>query len=136
MKAKSPDLSTQSPPLRVIISAGIYASLFGLILWAAYTNHLPLDFLNQIPYYDKIGHVVLYFIATYLGHRVLRQRQYRCFNRTWPLFPSLFGLFTLIEEWIQGFSPYRTLDPGDLICSFLGIGLGYIVAQQVASKQK
>jgi polysaccharide biosynthesis protein VpsQ len=134
MKAKSLSPWVQSTQPRIMIFAGIYASLFGLTLWAAYTNHLPLDFLNQIPYYDKIGHVVLYFIATYLGHCVLRQRQYRCLNITWPLFPSLFGIFTLVEEVIQGFSPYRTLDLGDLVCSFLGIGLGYILAERVKGR--
>jgi hypothetical protein len=106
-----------------------YAATFLLILWAAYTNHLPTGFLNTIPYYDKVGHVILYGIATYLGHRVWRRR-FCLGGVAWPLFPALFALFTLVEEGLQGLSPYRTLDGVDLICSLLGIGLGYALASK------
>jgi VanZ family protein len=117
-------------PTRIGILATGYAGFFLITLWAAYTNQLPTGFLNQIPYYDKIGHVVLYCIAGYLGHRLLQRRHYLLFAVHWPIFPSLFALFTLAEEITQGFSPYRTLDAGDLLCSAIGIVLGYGLAQR------
>lgn len=105
-----------------------YGSVFLLILWAAYTNNLPLDLLGKIPYYDKIGHVVLYAIASYLGHRVLNKRHFK--GRRWlPVFPVLFALVMTAEEIVQGLSPYRTLDSLDLVCSLSGVVLGYILAQ-------
>ncbi len=112
-----------------LISAGIYATLFGLTLWLAYTNQLP-DWFRDIPYYDKIGHVSLYAIATYLGHRLLRSRYLQLHRWRLPLFPALFGCFTVTEELLQGLSPYRTLDALDLVCSGLGIALGYWLVER------
>lgn len=109
-----------------------YGSFFLLTLWAAYTNNLPLALLAKIPYYDKIGHVVLYAAASYLGHRVLKQRHFRGI-RWLPTFPVLFALAMTAEEIVQGLSPYRTLDAWDLVCSLSGVALGYILAQKQRS---
>ncbi|MBT9315022.1 VanZ family protein [Leptothoe spongobia] len=110
------------------LAAG-YGSLFLLILWAAYTNNLPNALLGKIPYYDKIGHVVLYATASFLGHRVLNRRHFKGL-RWLPVFPSLFGLVMTAEEIVQGMSPYRTLDSLDLVCSLMGVMLGYCLAQR------
>lgn len=106
----------------------IYLGIFLVILGLAYTNHLPPQ-LGRIPYYDKIGHGVLYAIAAYLGHRILGDRWWRLGRVSVPLFALLFGLFTLAEELVQGLSPYRTLDGGDLLWSFIGIAVGTAWAQ-------
>lgn len=116
------------------LAAG-YGGLFLLILWAAYTNNLPLGLLNKIPYYDKIGHVVLYAMASYLGHCVLNRRHFRSV-RYLPVFPALFGLVMTAEEIVQGFSPYRTLDALDLVCSLGGVALGYVLAQAQRAKKR
>ena len=84
-----------------------YGSFFLLVLWAAYTNNLPLDLLAKIPCYDKIGHVVLYATASYLGHRVLKQRHFRGI-RWLPVFPVLFALAMTAEEIVQGLSIGRS----------------------------
>ncbi|NEQ53681.1 MAG: hypothetical protein F6K11_26705 [Leptolyngbya sp. SIO3F4] len=111
----------------VWLAAG-YGSFFLVILWAAYTNNLPLALLGKIPYYDKIGHVVLYATASYLGHRVLNRRYFK--GMRWlPTFPVLFGLVMTAEEIVQGISPYRTLDSLDLVCSLGGVVLGYYLAE-------
>lgn len=116
------------PQRSITLLALGYGSLFLLILWGAYTNNLPLDLLKTIPYYDKIGHLVLYAMASYLGHRVLNRRHFK--GRRWlPTFPVLFGLVMTAEEMVQGISPYRTLDSWDLICSLSGVVLGYVLAQ-------
>jgi hypothetical protein len=98
----------------------LYTLIFGVILVLAYLGRLP----GFIAGMDKPGHVILYGIFTFLGHGCLNQR------RLWrlPLFPTLFGLFTLIEELAQSLSPNRTFDLVDLVCSFAGIGLGYGLA--------
>jgi polysaccharide biosynthesis protein VpsQ len=129
----------------IIVAAAFYATFFVVTLWAAYNNHLPLVWLSQFPKYDKVGHLLLYFIPSYLGHCLCRYRHFSFvlgrfpgkaspLRLTLPLFPMLFGLFTVMEELIQGFSPYRTLDGGDLICSFIGIGVGYWLAQRFSPK--
>ncbi|ESA36149.1 hypothetical protein N836_08350 [Leptolyngbya sp. Heron Island J] len=119
----------QSNQRHVVLLALGYGGLFLLILWAAYTNNLPLSLLGKIPYYDKIGHVVLYALASYLGHRVLHRQHFRGV-RYLPIFPVLFGLAMTAEEIVQGLSPYRTLDALDLVCSLSGVVLGYFLAQR------
>lgn len=111
------------------LMALLYLAIFLVILVLAYTKNLP-GYLNAIPYYDKIGHVVLYCVATYLGHRVLNYRHWRWGKWLLPWFPILFALFTLGEELVQGLSPNRTLDSLDLLFSGIGIVLGYGLAQR------
>ena len=123
-------MDSSSSRRRIVLLSSGYALFFLVTLHAAYTNRLPLDWLAQLPYYDKLGHFVLYFIPTYLGHRLFKQKHIRLLSFSLPLFPILFTLFTLTEELIQGFSPYRTLDPIDLICSLIGITCGYLLAQK------
>lgn len=123
-------ISSQPAQRNVLWLAIAYGGLFLLILWAAYTNNLPLALLGKIPYYDKIGHVVLYALASYLGHRVINRRHFKGVRYV-PVFPVLFGLVMTVEEIVQGVSPYRTLDWLDLVCSLGGVGLGYLLAQRV-----
>ncbi|MBT9312927.1 VanZ family protein [Leptothoe kymatousa] len=122
------------PQRNVALLATGYGAFFLLILWAAYTNNLPLQFLGKFPYYDKIGHVVLYAIASYLGHRVLNYRHFRGL-RSLPIFPVLFGLTMAAEEIVQGLSPHRTLDSLDLVCSLAGVIVGYLIAQSTQPSQ-
>lgn len=112
------------------IAALLYAIAFLVILILAYTGNLPPQ-LQQIPYYDKIGHVVLYGIATYLGHTLL---SYRRLGNGLPVFPTLFTIFTIVEESFQGLSPNRTLDSIDLIASLSGIALGYQLSEKGRKK--
>ncbi|WP_458789508.1 VanZ family protein [Adonisia turfae] len=123
----------QSNQRNVVWLAVGYGGLFLLILWAAYTNNLPLKLLGRIPYYDKIGHVVLYALASYLGHRVLNRRHFKGI-RYLPIFPVLFSLAMTAEEIVQGLSPYRTLDSLDLVCSLGGVVLGYFLAQGLGKR--
>ncbi|MBW4470688.1 MAG: VanZ family protein [Stenomitos rutilans HA7619-LM2] len=109
--------------------AVLYTTAFLIILLLAYTGNLPPQF-SQIPYYDKIGHVVLYGVAVYLGHRVFAYRRLVMRAIAVPLFPILFAIGTVIEELLQSFSPNRTLDATDLAASFLGIAVGYWLAEK------
>ncbi|MEO0377764.1 MAG: hypothetical protein AAF329_24840 [Cyanobacteria bacterium P01_A01_bin.17] len=109
----------------------LYAAAFGVLLVVAYTGNLPPQ-LAIIPNYDKPGHLILYGIATYLGHRVLRWRRIGRFHL--PLWVIAFGSFTLVEEGLQAFSPNRSFDGLDLVMSFLGVGLGYWLAERHLSR--
>jgi hypothetical protein len=113
---------------RWAVMAGVYLAIFLTIMALAYTNTLPPQ-LGYIPYYDKIGHGVLYAIAAYLGHRILRCRWLVWNSIPLPRFALLFGLFTVAEELVQSLSPHRTLDAIDLLWSFVGIALGTGMAE-------
>jgi len=132
--ASTPKEAQRLQPYRIIIIglSVAYAVFFLLMLWAAYRNQLPFDWLaSRLPYYDKLGHLILYCIPTYLGHRLCKHKHFQLGCRL-PVFPVLFMLFTIAEEIVQGLSPYRTLDTVDMACSLIGIGMGYGLAQRSA----
>ena len=105
---------------------GSFGLLFVGILWLAYQGTIPAALAQN----DKLAHFVLYGIAAFLGHLALNRRRVTWLGWTLPLFPCLFGLFTVTEELSQAFSPHRSLDAWDLVASFAGIGLGYWWAER------
>lgn len=107
-----------------IVSAIVFSVIFVTILFFAYHGKLPTILTKN----DKLAHVILYGIATFLGHKAFNNRQVRILNIPVPVFPGLFTLFTLGEELAQGLSPNRSLDAIDLIASFAGIAIGYGLA--------
>jgi VanZ family protein len=106
----------------------LYLAVFCLILWLAYQGQLP----GYLTANDKAAHVILYGIATFVGHRVLN---FRLIYRRIPLFPLLFGIFTVAEEFAQSLSPNRTFDFGDLIASFAGIAIGWWLCERSRSRE-
>jgi VanZ family protein len=122
-------------PLGWLVIGLLYAGLFLITLHLAYTGNLP-PALIAIPFYDKVGHVVLYAIPTYLGQWIFNFRQFTLLQRRYSLWTSLFMLFTMTEEAAQAFSPNRTFSYVDLLCSLTGIGLGYWLADWVRSRMK
>ena len=105
-----------------------YLAVFSLILVLAYQGALP-PILTQN---DKLAHVVLYGIATFVGHQALHGRS---IYRRIPLFPAVFTLFTILEEYVQAWSPNRTFDLGDGVASFIGIFMGWWCAQSVQNRE-
>ncbi|MBE9100169.1 hypothetical protein [Vacuolonema iberomarrocanum] len=112
-----------------------FAILFLTILIVAYTGNLPPQ-LARLPHHDKLGHVILYAIATFLGHLALRRRHIILAGKPFPLWVLFFGSFTIVEELVQGLSPNRSLDAMDLVCSLVGVGLGYGLAERTAKRSK
>lgn len=109
--------------------APFYGLLFCIILWSAYTGNLPA-FLGKIPNYDIPGHIILYAMASYLGHRLSQWKMIRLFGRSLPLFPLGFTIWTIAEECLQSLSPNRTFSIVDLVCSLIGIILGWQLANR------
>jgi VanZ family protein len=109
-----------------IAGAAVFLGILAAILWFAYQGQLP-PILTQN---DKLAHVVLYGVATFLGHHACNRRHIRRFRWPVPLFPALFGLFTLGEELSQSLSPNRSLDGLDLLASFAGIAIAYWLAER------
>ncbi len=107
------------------VLAVIYLSVFALIIVLAYNRALP-EYLTQN---DKAGHIFLYGLATFLGQMVSNHRTFKLAAWTLPMFPLVFSIFTLVEEWSQSLSPNRTFDIGDLAASCLGILIGYGLAE-------
>jgi glycopeptide antibiotics resistance protein len=107
------------------ILAVIYLLVFTLIIVLAYNHALP-EYLTKN---DKAGHIFLYGLATFLGQRAGNWRLVKLWFLKLPLFPLVFGIFTIIEECSQSLSSNRTFDIGDLVASFFGIFVGYGLAE-------
>jgi glycopeptide antibiotics resistance protein len=103
----------------------IYLMVFLTIVVLAYRNGLPAFLMVN----DKAGHVGLYGVATFLGHRAINRRSIKLWSRAVPLFPWLFGLLTIVEEGCQALSLHRSFDGFDLVASFFGIVVGYGLAE-------
>lgn len=114
-----------------LVVAVVYAAIFLTILWFAYQGKLPTGLTQN----DKPAHLILYAIATFLGHRAFNRRTVTFGKVALPAFPLGFALFTIAEELAQSFSPNRSLDAWDLVMSLVGIGVGYGLAQ-IGSKHK
>lgn len=104
----------------------LFAIAFLLILLMAYLGMLP----GHLTRNDKAAHLILYGIATLLGHLACHRRRLTLAAIALPLFPALFMLFTLAEEALQQFSPNRTFDQLDLLASIVGILAGYGLAER------
>lgn len=103
-----------------------FAGFFLASMFLAYNGKLPSTLTQN----DKLAHFILYGIAAFLGHKALCHRHISIMGFFLPLFPFLFSLFTLGEELAQSFSPNRSLDPMDLVASFIGIAIGYRLAER------
>lgn len=101
-------------------------AFFAFILWIIYLADTGssglVTLVHQVPYGDKLGHVLLYGLLTLLLNLTLKMHTLR-----WGRLRLLFGtfavsLFALLEELSQAWLPYRTLDVQDLVADAIGIG--------------
>ncbi len=127
-------MKTAVQPISWVLGV-IYGLLLVMIAMLAYTDNLP-EYLGRIPHYDLIGHFFLYFVATYLGHRILRGRRISLWGWRIPLFPLGFGIITVVDEFTQALSPVRTFSGLDLTMSLIGLAVGYWLAEQAREPRK
>jgi VanZ family protein len=81
------------------------------------------------PPYDKLGHFILYGIASFLCHRATGKKMMRLFNYPIPFGPAIFTVFTAAEETLQAILPNRTASIEDFLFSFAGIAVFYWVGE-------
>jgi VanZ family protein len=102
---------------------GIYLFILGVIVFLAdQKKYQPLfRRVREMPYGDKLGHFVLMGLFSFLLNMALGCRTWRI-GRIHLLRGSLIvALVVTLEEFSQLFVPYRTFDPGDLLCDYIGI---------------
>jgi len=87
------------------------------------------------PPYDKLGHFVLYGIASFLCHRATGKKKMNLFNYSIPFGPTIFTIFTAAEEMLQAILPNRTASIEDLLYSFCGIAVFYLIGE-VSDRKK
>lgn len=93
-----------------------------LIIYSADTgrNNIFFDFVNWLPFGDKIGHFFLFGIFTLSLNVALKFKRVKLWQKL-PLGTVLISIVVILEELSQAFFPNRTLDITYLIADALGI---------------
>jgi len=101
---------------------------FLFILWIIVladngSHSILFKLVKTIPHGDKLGHIGLYGILTWLLNSALAFRtvQVKNYSLQWGAIVVL--SFALLEELSQSFFPNRTLDSVDALADIIGISL-------------
>lgn len=92
----------------------------------AYLNIIPTKEIT-IPYYDLVGHSILYGIWGYLFAIVFHKPVIPSKKFILPWGIIFVSIITIIEELMQSLSSVRTSSLTDLACSMLGIAVAIFV---------
>lgn len=104
---------------------GITIAFLLFIIWIIYSadtgaNNIFFQFVNWLPFGDKIGHFFLFGLFTLAANVALKFKVLVNWNNI-PVGTIIVSICVLIEELSQSFFPNRTLDITDLIADSLGI---------------
>lgn len=108
------------------------ATLVGIMLLA--DLGMLKTFILAHPPYDKLGHFMLYGIASFLSHRAINRRFLVIFGVSIPLGPFIFSHFTALEEILQSTLPNRSASFEDFFASMTGIILFYWIGEKFDKK--
>ncbi len=111
-----------------IVASVLYFLIILSIMLIADMGKL-VNFPLAHPPYDKLGHFVLYGIASFLCHRATGKKMMSLFNYAIPFGPAIFTVFTAGEEMLQGILPNRTASIEDFLFSFAGIAVFYGIGE-------
>ncbi len=114
-----------------IFSGIVYSFILLTIIILADLDVLPTNILLKIPFYDLLGHFFLYGIGGVLAHNILEKRFFLIGTVSFPAGPLLIGFFTLIEEILQYFIPFRNASITDFAAGIVGICFFYIFFEKL-----
>ena len=113
-----------------IIACFVYLLIILSIMLLADTGKL-VNFPLARPPYDKLGHFILYGIASFLCHRAAGKRSINILSYPMPICPSIFTIFTAAEELLQAILPYRSASVEDFLFSLGGIVVFYWIGEML-----
>lgn len=126
--------------LNILVSLCAF-SFFVFILYIIYladTNKSSIffDFVKSIPYGDKLGHIGLFGLLTFLVSWALKFKAVT-FKKVKIYYGAILVFsFAFLEELSQAFYPNRTLDIYDLFADIIGIVLFSILLNSIEKKVK
>jgi len=115
----------------LIIYTFILLSIFAL----AYCGYIPTQ-LNAIPYYDSIGHFVLYGLWGFLFAKTFEKPILTKNGFTVPLGILIIIMIAVIEEALQSLSPLRSFSLFDFLWGFTGILIACLIINMRTNKRK
>ena len=103
--------------------AGIYLLILCVIVFLAGRQEYQPLFrrVREVPYGDKLGHLVLMGLFSFLLNMALSCRTLRVGRARLLTGSLLAALVVTLEEFSQLFIRYRSFDPFDLLYDYLGI---------------
>lgn len=117
------------------IIASVLYLLFILSVMLLADMGILVNFPLAHPPYDKLGHFILYGIASFLFHRATGKKTIDILNYKLPAGPLIFTIFTAAEELLQAILPNRTASIEDFLFSFSGIVIFYGIGEIWDSKK-
>lgn len=103
---------------------GISLSLFVMFMIGvtilADNNLIPKG-IKAIPYYDSVGHFLLFGMLGLIAHYAFNRKRVPVFGRVVPLGPTLAICYAFFDETLQEYSKNRTFDLSDIFFGVLGI---------------
>lgn len=102
---------------------GLYFLLLGVIVFLADQKRFQPLFrrVRDLPYGDKLGHLILMGILSFLLNMALSCRRVRVWKVELLKGSLIVALVVTLEEFSQIFVKYRTFDMGDLFMDYVGI---------------
>lgn len=98
----------------------IFVTFLISVSFLAYSKLIPSE-IKAIPFYDSIGHFILFGSLGLIAHYAFNRKRVLVFGRMIPIGPTLAIVYAFIDEALQVFSYNRTFDLGDLFFGVLGI---------------
>ena len=111
---------------RLLAGATVLFSIaFVLIIATVNARQRPalIDALYEIPFSDRVGHVVMMGALSLLMNATIASRGGAAVRRNMVVASLVLTLIAALEEGSQHFFDRRTMSLGDLVCSVIGIWL-------------
>lgn len=109
--------------IKRILLGLVTAGAIGYISWLAYTGRgKPMfDFLRTLPGGDKLGHIVLMFLASVAMSAVFCFKGFKI--GCWRIYIGALLVLVVIsiDEYCQQFSFWRSFDWLDIACNVVGV---------------
>ncbi len=87
------------------------------------TPNILIQYASQIPFGDKLGHIILYGLLAFLINYALNFKKIRRLGFELQVGALLVLAFAFIEEGTQLFFPTRTFSLADALCDVIGVVL-------------
>jgi VanZ family protein len=108
---------------------------FSFICWIIYeadqgASNVFLTFVRTIPFGDKLGHVGLYGLLTFLINLAMRCQVVYLLRFKIQIGSLMVLGFSLTEELAQGLFPSRSLDVADAVADVIGIAVAAYMSRR------
>ncbi|MCW8923116.1 MAG: VanZ family protein [Gammaproteobacteria bacterium] len=100
-------------------------ALVAIVIYLSVTSHPP-DSGLEIPFYDKIGHTLAYFILMGWFAQLYHLKRQR------TMYALGFVAMGVAMEYVQSFDPARMAEFADMVANTLGVVIALLITRMTA----